>query len=252
MSRETVGPVAPVEGPKRKSPFRQNGLPLILKRGVDLVASSIGLIILSPALAAIAILIRVTMGTPVLFRQLRPGRHGQPFTILKFRTMSAVRDSQGRLLPDEFRLTPLGRFLRSSSLDELPQLLNVFKGELSLVGPRPLLMKYMTLYSARQLRRHNVMPGITGWAQVCGRNQLSWDEKLELDAWYAEHWSNWLDVKILFKTVGSVIKSEGISQEGSATMPEFMGSTEGNLNHSEMGPVSHSANRSRSRFAPYE
>jgi len=229
MSSENVGPVVVAQASQRKLDSRQNGWPFLLKRGVDLIFSAIILTLGSPILIAIAILIRMTMGKPVLFRQLRPGRNGQPFSIMKFRTMSNLRGIQQRLLPDEFRLTPVGRFLRRFSLDELPQLLNVLKGELSLVGPRPLLMKYMTLYNARQMRRHDVMPGITGWAQVCGRNQLSWEKKLEFDVWYVEHWTNWLDLKILVKTVASVAKAEGISQEGCATMPEFIGSREGKL-----------------------
>lgn len=213
--------------PVSKTESLQQGWQFLLKRTIDIVVSAGGLILLSPALLIIAILIRITMGKPILFRQVRPGRSGRPFSILKFRTMVDLRDAEGRLLPDEYRLTRLGQLLRKFSLDEFPQLVNVLKGELSLVGPRPLLMKYLPLYSPRQARRHDVMPGITGWAQVCGRNQLSWNNKLELDVWYVENWSVGLDFKILFKTMTGIIRAEGISRDGCATMPEFMGSGEG-------------------------
>jgi lipopolysaccharide/colanic/teichoic acid biosynthesis glycosyltransferase len=229
ISNEDVYHFANAGAVSGQSGSAQRGWPLFFKRAVDLTISAMGLILLSPALLVIAVLIRITMGKPILFRQLRPGMGGRPFKILKFRTMTDLRDAQGRLLPDERRLTRLGRLLRKSSLDELPQLVNVFKGELSLVGPRPLLMKYLTLYSPRQAKRHNVIPGITGWSQVCGRNQLSWNKKLELDVWYVENWSIGLDLKILLKTITSIVRAEGISREGCATMPEFMGSTKGEL-----------------------
>ena len=196
-----------------------------LKRAFDLVVSLLALILLSPLLGLLALLVRLRLGAPVLFRQLRPGLHGRPFTLYKFRTMTDARDAQGALLPDAERLTPLGRFLRSTSLDELPELFNVLKGEMSLVGPRPLLMEYLPRYTPEQLRRHEVRPGITGWAQVNGRNALSWEEKFALDVWYVEHHSFWLDLKILVLTTGKIINREGISQPGHATMEEFRGSS---------------------------
>ncbi len=196
-----------------------------LKRAFDLVVSLLALILLSPLLGLLALLVHLRLGAPVLFRQLRPGLHGQPFTLYKFRTMTDARDAQGALLPDAERLTPLGRFLRSTSLDELPELFNVLKGEMSLVGPRPLLMEYLPRYTPEQLRRHEVRPGITGWAQVNGRNVLSWEEKFALDVWYVEHHSFWLDLKILVLTTGKIINREGISQPGHATMEEFRGSS---------------------------
>jgi lipopolysaccharide/colanic/teichoic acid biosynthesis glycosyltransferase len=167
--------------------------------------------------------IRWNLGSPVLFRQIRPGKYGLPFEFIKFRTMSNQRDAAGNLLPDAERLTGLGRFLRATSLDELPQLWNVLRGELSVVGPRPLLMDYLPRYSPEQARRHEVMPGITGWAQVNGRNALTWEEKLKLDVWYVDHWSLGLDIKILSLTIRKVIWRDGISQKGHATMPEFTG-----------------------------
>jgi len=194
-----------------------------LKRAFDLVVSLLALILLSPLLGLLALLVRLRLGAPVLFRQLRPGLHGQPFTLYKFRTMTDARDAQGALLPDAERLTPLGRFLRSTSLDELPELFNVLKGEMSLVGPRPLLMEYLPRYTPEQLRRHEVRPGITGWAQVNGRNALSWEEKFALDVWYVEHHSFWLDLKILWLTLVKTLRREGIAAEGHATMPKFMG-----------------------------
>jgi sugar transferase EpsL len=166
----------------------------------------------------------VKLGSPVLFRQQRPGQHGRPFTIYKFRTMSDVRDGQGNLLPDAGRLTPFGRFLRRTSLDELPELFNVLKGEMSLVGPRPLLTEYLDRYTLEQARRHEVRPGITGWAQVNGRNALTWEQKFALDVWYVDHLSFWLDLKILALTGWKVLRCEGISQTGHATMEEFFGS----------------------------
>ncbi len=182
------------------------------------------LIIFAPIMLVLALLIINQMGRPVVFRQKRPGLGGQPFDLYKFRTMTDQRDSDGRLLPDEKRLTGLGKFLRRFSLDELPQLFNVLKGELSFVGPRPLLMQYLELYSPEQARRHEVKPGITGWAQVNGRNAISWEEKFELDVWYVDNKNFLLDLKILYMTVLKVLKAEGISGDGSATMPEFMGS----------------------------
>ncbi len=182
-------------------------------------------------LAAVAILVRVRIGSPVIFRQRRPGHQGRIFEILKFRTMNGDRDSEGRLLPDEQRLSSFGRWLRASSLDELPEVWNVLKGEMSLVGPRPLLVQYLPLYSERQRRRHEALPGITGWAQVNGRNALSWEEKLSLDVWYVDNRSFLLDVKILVLTIGSVIGRGGVSASGHATMPEF------NPNHDQSSPL---------------
>jgi sugar transferase EpsL len=195
----------------------------ISKRLFDLLAAFIGLLIVSPVLLVVAVLVRIYHGSPVLFGQTRPGLHGQPFRIFKFRTMTEARTADGTLLTDEQRLTPLGRFLRSSSLDELPELFNVLRGEMSLVGPRPLLMQYLERYSPEQARRHNVLPGITGWAQANGRNALNWEDKFKLDVWYVDHWSFWLDIKILLLTIAKVFKREGISQPGHATMEEFMG-----------------------------
>lgn len=196
------------------------------KRAFDITASLIALVLLWPLLLALALLVRVKLGAPVLFRQQRPGLHGQPFMLLKFRTMTGVRDPLGELLPDADRLTPFGRFLRSSSLDELPELLNVLRGDMSLVGPRPLLMRYLARYTPEQMRRHDVRPGITGWAQVNGRNALTWEQKFALDVWYVDHRSFWLDLRILAMTVGNVLRREGISQPGQATMEEFFGSSE--------------------------
>jgi lipopolysaccharide/colanic/teichoic acid biosynthesis glycosyltransferase len=196
------------------------------KRFLDLLLMAIGSIILSPILAVLVALVWVVHGRPVLFRQKRPGYRGSPFTIYKFRTMKQTRDPSGELLPDSERLTRLGRFLRATSLDELPELINVLRGEMSLVGPRPLLMQYLERYTSEQARRHEVLPGITGWAQINGRNALTWEDKFELDVWYVDHWSFWLDVKILFLTLWKVLKREGISQEGHVSAPEFMGSRE--------------------------
>ncbi|MBS3909310.1 MAG: sugar transferase [Actinobacteria bacterium] len=195
-----------------------------LKAAIDFGVALVGLVVLSPLLVAIALLVRIYLGSPVLFRQERPGFKGAPFIIYKFRTMSNARDSHGELLPDEERLNRLGSFLRSSSLDELPELLNVLKGEMSLVGPRPLMMEYLDRYTPEQARRHDVKPGITGWVQINGRNLLTWDEKFVLDLWYVDNWTWWLDVKICLMTVLKVLKREGISAEGYAVMPEFMGS----------------------------
>src|SRR5690625_356057 len=195
-----------------------------MKRLLDIVAAGLGLLVLSPLLLFIAWRIRATMGSPVLFKQQRPGLHGKPFTMLKFRTMRDALDHDGNPLPDAKRITKLGRFLRSSSLDELPELWNVLKGEMSLVGPRPLLMEYLPLYNARQARRHEVRPGITGWAQVNGRNAISWEEKFDLDVWYVDNQSIFLDIKILCLTVARVASRQGISHAGEATMSKFTGS----------------------------
>lgn len=197
----------------------------MLKRGFDICASFAGILLLSPVLLVVTWRIRKDMGSPVLFRQIRPGRHGTPFEMMKFRSMKDAIGPDGAPLPDAERLTPLGRKLRSSSLDELPGLWNVLKGDMSLVGPRPLLMEYLSLYSPQQARRMEVRPGITGWAQVNGRNALSWEEKFELDVWYVDNRSFWLDLKILWMTVAKVLKRDGISAEGEATMPKFTGSS---------------------------
>ena len=195
----------------------------ISKRILDFFVSIILVIILSPVLLIISILVLLFHGSPVLFGQRRPGYKGKPFKILKFRSMTEARAMDGKLLPDEKRITIFGRFLRASSLDELPELFNVLLGEMSLVGPRPLLMQYLDRYNSEQARRHDVLPGITGWAQVNGRNALNWGEKFKLDVWYVDHWSFWLDLRILFMTVWKVFKHEGISQPGHATAEEFMG-----------------------------
>jgi lipopolysaccharide/colanic/teichoic acid biosynthesis glycosyltransferase len=201
----------------------QRGPRLIVKRLADRAAAAVGLVVTAPILATTALAIRATMGSPVLFRQRRPGYRGQLFELIKFRTMRNAIGPDGTPLPDAERLTRLGRFRRSTSLDELPQLVNVLRGELSLVGPRPLLVKYLERYTAEQARRHDVMPGITGWCQVNGRNALDWETKLALDVWYVENWSLVLDAKILARTVLHVLRREGISREGHATMPEFQG-----------------------------
>ncbi len=195
----------------------------MIKRALDILGAAIGLIVFSPILIVIALMIRREMGSPVLFHQTRPGREGKPFQMIKFRTMRDAIDADGRPLPDAERLTKLGRFLRASSLDELPELWNVLKGEMSLVGPRPLLMEYLLLYSPEQARRHEVRPGVTGWAQVNGRNAISWDEKFALDIWYVDNRSLWLDLKIIWLTIRKVVKREGISAAGEATMPKFEG-----------------------------
>lgn len=177
-------------------------------------------------MAVTSILVRWKLGSPIIFKQQRPGLHGKPFYLYKFRTMTDERDEKGELFPDHVRLTPFGQFLRKYSLDELPQLFNVLKGDISLVGPRPLLMEYLELYTPEQARRHEVKPGITGWAQVNGRNAISWEEKFKLDVWYVDHQSFWLDLKILFLTVLKVLRSEGISQQGHVTMEKFTGMKE--------------------------
>ncbi len=189
----------------------------LLKRLTDLVLGIPSLMALVPLMLCLALAVRFRLGSPVLFRQERPGLHGRPFMLVKFRTMTGAADTDGRPLPDADRLTRFGRFLRSTSLDELPELWNVLKGDMSLVGPRPLLMEYLPLYSPRQSRRHEVKPGLTGWAQVNGRNALTWEDRLEMDVWYVENRSWLLDLKIIWKTIGIVLHREGISQQGSAT-----------------------------------
>ncbi|MDY7077885.1 MAG: sugar transferase [Chloroflexota bacterium] len=182
------------------------------------------MILLSPLLALIALLVRLRLGSPILFRQQRPGLRGKPFTISKFRTMTSTRDAEGHLLPDAQRLTRFGRFLRSTSLDELPELFNILKGDMSLVGPRPLLMQYLDRYTPEQMRRHEVKPGMTGWAQINGRNAITWEHKFALDVWYVDNCSLWLDLKIIILTAWKILKREGINQPGRATIEEFMGS----------------------------
>ncbi|MHB0988885.1 MAG: sugar transferase [Bellilinea sp.] len=193
------------------------------KRIFDLLISSLGLILTSPLLAVLAVLVWINHGRPILFRQPRPGHNGKIFTLYKFRSMSNELDSSGNPLPDTQRITRLGHFLRASSLDELPELINVLRGEMSLVGPRPLLVEYLPRYSAEQRRRHDVLPGITGWAQVNGRNALTWEEKFALDVWYVDHWSFGLDIKILWQTVGQVLQRRNITPPGQNTMEEFRG-----------------------------
>lgn len=195
----------------------------MLKRSFDLLVALLLLVIFMPILALVAVLVRVYLGKPVLFTQVRPGLGGCPFALYKFRTMTDANDGEGRLLSDDARLTRFGLFLRRTSLDELPQLFNVLRGDISLVGPRPLLMDYLPLYSAEQARRHEVRPGITGWAQVNGRNTISWEEKFKLDVWYVDNRSFWLDIKILWLTIGKVMKRDGISQQGEVTMTRFTG-----------------------------
>ena len=195
-----------------------------LKRVLDVVGAAAALVVLSPLLAVVAVLVRVRMGPPVLFRQLRPGREGRPFELRKFRTMTDQRGPDGALLPDAQRLTALGRFLRRTSIDELPELVNVVRGDMSLVGPRPLLMEYLPRYSPEQARRHEVRPGVTGWTQVNGRNTLTWDEKFALDVWYVDHRSTRLDLEILGRTVSQVLSGRGVSAAGHATTEPFRGS----------------------------
>ena len=194
-----------------------------MKRLFDVVASACALLLLALPLLVVIWMVRRKLGSPVFFTQMRPGLQGKPFLMVKFRTMTDARGPDGALLPDADRLTPFGRFLRATSLDELPELWNVLKGDMSLVGPRPLLMEYLPLYSPEQARRHAVRPGVTGWAQVNGRNTLSWDDKFKLDVWYVDHRSLWLDLKILWLTVRKVLVREGISAAGAATMPRFTG-----------------------------
>ena len=202
---------------------RQAGWRRAVKVGCDKLAAALALLLLSPLLALLALTIRCLLGGGVFFRQQRPGLHGRPFSIIKFRTMKETRDPTGGLLPDAERMTGFGRWLRSTSLDELPELWNVLRGEMSLVGPRPLLMQYLGRYSSEQARRHDVLPGITGWAQVNGRNALQWRDKFALDVWYVDHWSLRLDARILLLTLGQVFKREGIAREGHVTTTEFMG-----------------------------
>src|SRR5690554_6096148 len=197
---------------------------MVLKRVFDIIVSVVALILLLPVFLVVMILVRIKLGSPIFFRQVRPGKDSKPFVMIKFRTMLEASDEEGNPLPDSERLTPFGQFLRSSSLDELPELWNVLKGDMSLVGPRPLLMEYLPLYSPEQYRRHEVRPGLTGWAQVNGRNSLSWEEKFRLDVWYVDNRSLWLDIKILFLTVKKVVVRDGISADGEATMPKFTGS----------------------------
>lgn len=193
------------------------------KRIFDICIAFLGLLIISPVILVLALLVRIKNGSPIIFTQQRPGLHGKPFLMYKFRTMTDEQDANGNIFPDERRLTKFGRFLRTTSLDELPELINILKGDMSLVGPRPLLMEYLLRYSLEQARRHDVKPGITGWAQVNGRNAITWDEKFKLDVWYVDNKSFWLDLKILWMTAVKVFKSEGINQKGQATMEEFMG-----------------------------
>ena len=196
----------------------------MLKRLIDIAGGLSGLLILSPLLLVLSMLIKIKLGSPVLFRQNRPGRNGRIFTFFKFRTMTEKRDSNGELSPDKDRITPLGNFLRKTSFDELPSLFNVLNGDMSLVGPRPLLVEYLELYSPEQERRHDVKPGITGWAQINGRNSISWEDKFKLDVWYVDNQSLMLDIKIIFLTIWKVIKREGISSDNHVTMEVFRGS----------------------------
>jgi len=198
------------------------------KRAFDLIFASGGLILISPILLVISILVWINIGVPIIFKQKRPGYKEKPFWIYKFRTMSEKRDKQGNLLPDKNRITSFGKFLRTFSLDELPELLNIIRGEMSFVGPRPLLMEYLDRYSETQRKRHEVLPGITGWAQINGRNILTWEDKFRFDIWYIDNWSFWLDIKILVITFWKVIKREGISQPGHATSEKFTGNKTGN------------------------
>ena len=197
----------------------------MLKRAFDIAASTSALVVLSPVLAITAYKVKKELGSPVLFRQTRPGLHGRPFEMIKFRTMKDATDKEGNALPDSERLTDFGKKLRASSLDELPELWNVLKGDMSLVGPRPLLMEYLPLYNAEQAKRHNVRPGVTGYAQVNGRNSLSWEDKFKLDTWYVEHQSFLLDMKILLKTIGKVVKAEDINADNHVTVENFRGNS---------------------------
>ncbi|WGX72902.1 sugar transferase [Acinetobacter radioresistens] len=196
----------------------------MLKRLLDIIIAFLALILLSPLYFYVAYKVKKNLGSPVLFRQVRPGLYGKPFEMIKFRTMKDAIDANGQLLPDSERLTPFGRMLRSSSLDEMPELWNVIKGDMSIVGPRPLLMEYLPLYNEEQAKRHQVRPGMTGYAQVNGRNAIGWEEKFKLDTWYVENQSIWLDFKIMFKTVHKVLAKDDISAKGEATMTRFTGS----------------------------
>lgn len=202
---------------------RQSGWLLGIKAAIDHTAALFGIVVLSPLFLCVSVLVWLSVGYPVIFRQTRPGRFGRPFTVYKFRTMSLATDQSGKLLPDSERLTRLGRWIRATSLDELPQLWNVLRGDISLVGPRPLLMAYLPRYSAEQARRHDALPGITGWAQINGRNALTWEEKFALDTWYVDNWSLGLDLRILLLTFKRVLMRDGISNGQHATMPAFMG-----------------------------
>lgn len=195
-----------------------------MKRLFDCLAAFVALVLLAPVIAVVAVLVARRLGSPVLFRQQRPGLHGRPFVMIKFRTMRDAVDRDGRPLPDAERLTPFGQWLRSTSLDELPELWNVLRGDMSLVGPRPLLMEYLPLYSSEQARRHDVRPGVTGWAQVNGRNAISWDDKFRLDVWYVDNRSLWLDIRILWLTVRRVLQRDGVTQDGHVTAEKFAGS----------------------------
>lgn len=198
----------------------------IIKRIFDIILSFFLIIILSPLLLLLCILVGLKLGRPVIFRQERPGKDGRIFTLLKFRSMTDLKNHKGELLPDKERLTEFGKLLRKTSLDELPELFNILRGDMSFVGPRPLLVQYLTRYNKKQARRHEIRPGLTGWAQVNGRNAINWEEKFDMDVWYVDNWSLWLDLKILFRTVAVVFNRSGISAEGEATMGEFTGSKE--------------------------
>ena len=200
----------------------------MIKRVFDILLALAACILLGPVILLVTMMVRSQLGAPAIFRQVRPGRNGRPFKMFKFRSMTDDRDAKGDLLPDEERMHPFGKWLRKSSLDELPELWNVLRGDMSLVGPRPLLMEYLPRYNARQARRHDVRPGITGWAQVNGRNALSWEEKFEQDIWYVEHRSMVLDLKILFMTLAQVVRPSGVNAEGHVTMPKFHGTGDGN------------------------
>ncbi|VVE34986.1 sugar transferase [Pandoraea cepalis] len=200
----------------------------MFKRLIDIVGATTGLLLLGPVILLVWWMVSRRLGKPALFRQVRPGLHGRPFEMVKFRTMTDARDANGNLLPDAERMTPFGQFLRASSLDELPELWNVLKGDMSLVGPRPLLMEYLALYSSEQARRHDVRPGVTGWAQVNGRNAINWGEKFRLDVWYVDHRNFWLDLRIIYMTVRKVFVREGISQVGQATAEKFSGNGDRN------------------------
>jgi len=202
------------------------GIQIAAKRLFDVIGASLALVLLSPLIAAVAAIVRIQIGSPIFFRQLRPGRNSEPFEMIKFRTMTDERAPDGELLPDEERMVDAGRRFRRWSLDELPELVNVLAGDMSLVGPRPLLMEYLQRYTSEQARRHEVRPGVTGLAQVSGRNDLPWGSRFELDVWYVDNWSMWMDLKILGRTVGQVLTGRGISEQGSATMTPFDGSSE--------------------------
>ncbi len=206
-----------------RASMQQRGWPLLLKRAIDVTVAGAGALATAPLVAAAALAVRRSMGAPAFFQQTRPGKDGRPFTIRKLRTMSDARDASGQLLPDDERLTAVGRFLRATSIDELPQLWNVLAGDLSLVGPRPLLMEYLPLYSSEQARRHEVMPGLTGWAQVHGRNATTWPERLAHDVWYVDHWSPVLDLRILARTAWLVLRREGVNTTAGTIMQRFRG-----------------------------